>query len=133
MATPLDDLRLLFDATYDVVARLDDGLVEWRPSAGEPSTGEIVAAIAASRARHVCLLRGEPVRDPGNELPPRAGYNFVRRLAEHSALAALRRLEGIDPGAEGRLAILAAMRESELALCERLSRYIAMAEGKAQS
>jgi len=133
MATPLDDLRFLFDATYDVVARLDDGLVDWRPSAQEPAAGEIVAAIAASRARYVCLLRGEPVRDPGDELPPRAGYNFVRRLAEHSALAALRRLEGIDPGAPGRAAMLAAMEESEEALRDRLSRYIAMAKRDAQN
>ena len=84
------------DRTYDAVALIPDELVDWRPRAGAFSFGELVAHIAASRDLYARLILGEQPRYEGHELPPRAGWNFIRRLAEHSSTEAVRRLEGAD-------------------------------------
>lgn len=74
-------VRAVHDRTYEAVALLDDSTVEWRPREGE-------------------FICGEATRYEGHELPPLAGWNFVRRLAEHSSVEALRKLEAADLSAE---------------------------------
>lgn len=93
-------VRAVHDRTYEAVALLDDATVDWRPREGEFSCGELVAHIAASRAMNVRSICGEATRYDGHELPPLAGWNFVRRLAEHSSTEALRKLEQADLAAE---------------------------------
>ena len=93
-------VRAVHDRTYEAVALLDDATVDWRPRDGEFSCGELVAHIAASRAMNVRSICGEATRYEGHELPPLAGWNFVRRLAEHSSVEALRKLEAADLAAE---------------------------------
>lgn len=84
------------DRTYEVVERLPESLVDWRPAPGEFSCGEIVAHIAAARRMNARTIAGEATRYEGHELPPRAGWNFVRRLVEHSSVACLERLREAD-------------------------------------
>lgn len=93
-------VRGVHDRTYEAVALLNDATVDWRPREGEFSCGELVAHIAASRAMNVRSICGEATRYEGHELPPLAGWNFVRRLAEHSSTEALRKLENADLAAE---------------------------------
>jgi uncharacterized damage-inducible protein DinB len=103
MLQPADLLayvRGVHDRTYEAVALLDDESVDWRPREGEFTCGELVAHIAASRAMNVRSVCGEATRYEGHELPPLAGWNFVRRLAEHSSTEALRKLERADLSAE---------------------------------
>ncbi len=45
---------------------------------------------------NAATILGKPARYDGHELPPCAGANFVRRLAEHSSATVLRELAGAD-------------------------------------
>ena len=84
------------DRTYEAVTMVPDNLVDWRPRDGEFSMGEVVAHIAAARHMTSRALLGEAIRYEGHDLPPLAGANFIRRLAEHSSSVSLKRLRRAD-------------------------------------
>lgn len=84
------------ERTYETVLGIPDAFVDWLPRGGKLTIGEIVGHIAASRHMTTRALAGGPWRYEGHELPPRAGANFIRRLAEHSSSTSLARLANVD-------------------------------------
>jgi uncharacterized damage-inducible protein DinB len=89
-------VRNVHDRTYEAVELIPDDLVDWRPRPGEFSMGELVAHIAGARHMNTRTIAGETTRYEGHELPPRAGANFIRRLAEHSSTTSLTMLASAD-------------------------------------
>ena len=90
------------ERTYEAAAEIGDGVVDWRPRAGEWTFGEAVTHIANSRLMNLGTIAGRGARYGGHEPPPRATAQVLRRHLEDSSKRTLEGLRAADLAAEVR-------------------------------